>query len=131
MEKLIIVIEKTNTGFSSYIKDIPGLVSVGDTITEIKENMKEVITMAVECRKEDGKDYTDLQREVSYAIDLEQFFEYYKVLNKSAFAEYIGINPSLFRQYTKGLAPLSSDRMKEIMQGLQKLAKDLERVVLV
>jgi two-component system phosphate regulon sensor histidine kinase PhoR len=54
---------------------------------------------------------------INYVVDLEQIFEYFNVINKSAFAEhYAGMNQSLFRQYTKGLASLSGDKMAQISE---------------
>lgn len=41
--KLTAVIEKTNTGYSGYIKEIDGIVTVGDTIDEMKENILDVL----------------------------------------------------------------------------------------
>jgi len=37
------VIEKTNTGFSGYIKEVDGIVSAGDSINEMKTNLKEAL----------------------------------------------------------------------------------------
>ncbi|TEB40319.1 type II toxin-antitoxin system HicB family antitoxin, partial [Flavobacterium circumlabens] len=44
---------------------------------------------------------------------------------------YADINQSLFRQYTKGLANLSSDKMQKISKGLHKLADELSDLTLV
>ena len=120
--KITAVIEKTNTGFSGYVKEIDGIVSVGDSITEIKENLIEAVQL------KSGKAKID---ELEYVFDLEQFFEHYNVINKSAFADYIGMNKSLFRQYISGLANLSDKKLLDISQGLHRLAKDFSDVVLI
>ncbi len=131
MDKLIIIIEKTNTGFSGYAKNYDGLATVGDTISELKENMQDAINLEIEYLNEMNEDISALQSGVSYLVDLKQFFEHYKMINKTAFAKYIGMNESLFRQYTKGLAPLSDEKMQKITEGLHKLATDIESIVLV
>jgi hypothetical protein len=41
------------------------------------------------------------------------------------------MNQSLFRQYTKGLTTLSSDKMLQISKGLHKLADELSDLTLV
>ena len=41
--KLTAVIEKTGTGFSGYIKEVDGIVSTGDSLAEIKENLQEAL----------------------------------------------------------------------------------------
>ena len=125
------IIEKTNTGFSGYIKEVNGVVSAGDSFGEIKENLKEGLGYYLEYLIEKGIETSNINEvEINYKVDLEQFFEHYNVINKSAFADYIGLNRSLFRQYSKGLANLSDEKMLKISKGLHKLADDLSDIVL-
>lgn len=119
---LTAIIEKTNTGFSGYIKEMDGVASVGDNLSEIKENLIEAVQLKT------GKEQVD---DMEYVLDLEQFFEHYNVINKSAFADYIGMNRSLFRQYISGLTNLSDKKLFDISKGLHRLAKDFSDVVLV
>ncbi len=123
---LTIVVEKTGTGFSAYAKEIAGLVAVGDSLTELKINFAEVLGQHVDSLREQGENASTGDYAVNYILDLEQFFDYFNVINKSAFAEhYAGINQSLFRQYTKKLAPLSDEKLLQITRGLHKLASEL------
>lgn len=129
---IAVIIEKTSTGFSAYAKEIDGLATVGSSISELKNNFNEVLQYHVEYLQEQGESVTIGDFELSYEIDLEQVFDYFSVINKSAFAEhYAEINQSLFRQYTKGLAPLSGDKMEQISKGLHKLADELSDLTLV
>lgn len=121
MKTLTAVIEKTSTGFSGYFKEVNGIASVADTIKEIKEDLAEALEMKLE-------DTSSIN--INYVVDLEQFFEHYKVINKSAFADYIGMNTSLFRQYTKGHTNLSDKKLLDISKGLHNLAKDFNDIVL-
>ena len=130
--EISVIIEKTSTGFSAYAKEINGLATVGNNISEIKENFNEVLQYHVEYLQEQGEKVAITDFTISYQIDLEQVFEYFSVINKSAFAEhYAEMNQSLFRQYTKGLATLSSDKMLQISKGLHKLADELSDLTLV
>jgi predicted RNase H-like HicB family nuclease len=52
--KYLVVIEKTNTGFSAYSPDLDGCISTGETIAEVKRNMQEAITFHIEGLKEEG-----------------------------------------------------------------------------
>lgn len=54
MNRYLIVIEKTPTGYSAYSPDLLGCVSTGQTIEEVKENMKEAIQFHLEGMKEEG-----------------------------------------------------------------------------
>jgi predicted RNase H-like HicB family nuclease len=52
--KYLIVIEKTNTGYSAYSPDIDGCVSTGVTLDEVKHNMQEAIEFHFEGLQEEG-----------------------------------------------------------------------------
>jgi len=54
--RYLIVIEETKTGFSAYVPDLPGCISVGDTRNEIENNIQEAILFHLEGMKEDGID---------------------------------------------------------------------------
>lgn len=54
MNKYMIIIEKTSTGFSAYAPDVPGCVSTGDTIEEVESNMKEALEFHFEGLLEEG-----------------------------------------------------------------------------
>lgn len=131
--KITVVVEKTSTGFSAYAKEIDGLIATGDTIREIKQEFNEALFHHVEYLQETGNSSVSMDDyNVNYVLDLEQFFEYFSVINKSAFAEhYVNMNASLFRQYTKKLAPLSDDKLKKISFGLHKLADEINDLTLV
>lgn len=43
MMQYLIVIEKTETGYSAYSPDLPGCVSTGATREELEQNMREAI----------------------------------------------------------------------------------------
>lgn len=123
---ITVVIEKTDTGFSAYAKDFSGMATVGENLSELKENINEVFEMQVEYLQEKDPSIKLEDYEICFTVDLEQFFDYFSVINKTAFAEhYAKVNPSLFRQYTKGLTPLSSDKLKQISRGLHKLADEI------
>jgi predicted RNase H-like HicB family nuclease len=54
--KYLIVIEKSETGYSAYSPDLPGCVSTGDTLEETEQNMREAIAFHIEGLKEEGYD---------------------------------------------------------------------------
>ena len=49
--KYLIVIEKTDTGYSAYSPDIDGCVATGATKDEVEKNMKEAIEFHLEGLK--------------------------------------------------------------------------------
>ena len=52
--KYLIVVEKTETGFSAYSPDVPGCVSTGRTEEETETKMKEAIEFHVDGLKREG-----------------------------------------------------------------------------
>lgn len=44
-QKYLILIEKAAGNYSAYLPDVPGCVTVGDTIEEVKKNMVEALTL--------------------------------------------------------------------------------------
>ena len=55
MEYLVIFEECNDGGYSAYVPDLPVCFSVGDTLEETKENIKEAIELYLEEMKDTGK----------------------------------------------------------------------------
>ncbi len=53
MEKFLVVIEKSETGFSAFSPDIPGCITVGNTVERTIANMREAINLYIETLVED------------------------------------------------------------------------------
>ncbi len=54
--KYVVIIEKCkNGGYSAYVPDLPGCISVGETIEEIELNIKEAVDLYLEELKIDNK----------------------------------------------------------------------------
>jgi len=54
MKRYLIVIEKTDSGFSAYSPDLPGCAATGETRNEVGANMREAIDFHLEGMKEQG-----------------------------------------------------------------------------
>ncbi len=55
MNNYTIIIEKTDTGYSAYVPDLPGCITVGDTIEETKSHIKEAMELYIDQLKLEGK----------------------------------------------------------------------------
>lgn len=124
-------VEKSQDGrYWASTQNIPGVVTAdGETINELKSNLKEAVELYLETAEEhDPKTYDKLKKgfEFEYDVDLSEIFNIFEVINKSEFAKRIGINASLFRTYTsKKDVYISEKRAKEIEEGLHQLGKEL------
>ncbi len=49
-----IVIEWADGNYSAYAPDLPGCVSVGDTVEETRQNMQEAIVLHLQGMRNDG-----------------------------------------------------------------------------
>lgn len=52
--KYLIIIEKTNTGYSAYSPDLDGCVATGDTPEEVEKNMQDAIEFHLAGLKLEG-----------------------------------------------------------------------------
>lgn len=55
VKKYLIVIEPTQTGFSSYSPDLAGCISTGHTREEVEQNMREAIAFHLDGLREEGQ----------------------------------------------------------------------------
>jgi predicted RNase H-like HicB family nuclease len=55
MKKYAVVIESGPNNLSAYVPDLPGCISTGRTIEEIKRNIREAIELHLEGLAEDGE----------------------------------------------------------------------------
>jgi predicted RNase H-like HicB family nuclease len=55
MQRYLIVLEPTATGFSAYSPDLAGCAATGATRPEVEENMRQAIELHLEGLREDGE----------------------------------------------------------------------------
>jgi predicted RNase H-like HicB family nuclease len=66
MKRYLIIVERTDTGYSSYSPDLPGCVSTGKTREETEENMREAIEFHVDGLRGEGYPIPEPQASSSY-----------------------------------------------------------------
>jgi predicted RNase H-like HicB family nuclease len=122
MKKIVIIVERTKTGYSTYAVKYPAY-TVGSSLEELRTNIVEALNLYFEDK---GKiiDENDLK----ITLDLPQFFEFYKVINAKALSERIGINQSLLAQYIKGNKKPSATQTQRILKGVQQVGKELAAI---
>ena len=55
MQRYLIVIESTDTGFSAYSPDIPGCVATGSSREEVERNMHDALEFQLDGLREEGQ----------------------------------------------------------------------------
>lgn len=66
--KFLIVIEKSETGYSAYSPDLPGCVATGKTAKEAERRMYEAVEMHIQGMLEDGTPIPEPSSSSVYAI---------------------------------------------------------------
>ena len=69
MKKYLIIVEKTDTGYSAFSADVPGCGSVGDTKEEVERNIQAAIEFHLEGLRLEGYDIPEPSTYSSY-IDI-------------------------------------------------------------
>jgi predicted RNase H-like HicB family nuclease len=69
MKKYLIIVEKTDTGYSAFSPDVPGCGSTGDTKEEVERNIQEAIEFHLEGLREEGYEISEPWTYSSY-IDI-------------------------------------------------------------
>ena len=122
-KKIVVIIEKTKTGFSAYAKDYP-VYTTGTTMNELLESTNEAFTIYSEDKKY-------ISGQIAFELDFKQFFQYYKVINSKALAEKIGMNPTLLSQYVRGHKRPSERQSRRILHGINRIGQELAEMSVI
>jgi len=119
-----ITLTKEDTGYSATtLVDNKFIATEGETFENIKSNILEAVNLAFE---EEKISYSI--EDIKFTYDLQSFFEFYKVINAKALSNRIGMNQSLLAQYIKGIKKPSVKQTKRILEGVQKIGRELTEV---
>jgi predicted RNase H-like HicB family nuclease len=66
MKKYLIIVEKTETGYSAFSPDIPGCGSTGETKEEVERNIQEAIEFHLEGLRNEGYEVPEPSTYSSY-----------------------------------------------------------------
>ncbi len=121
-KKLDIILEKTDTGYSAYAEDL-NVFTTAANIPDLYEQLLEALNLYYE-----DSGYQVRSENLRLHLDLQQFFQYYRVLNASFLAERIGMNPTLLSQYVRGKKKPSARQTRKILQGIQSIGKELSEI---
>ncbi len=124
-KKINITVEKTKTGYSAYSEEL-AVYSTAKGIPALYKNLIDALNLAYE-----EKGYYVEASNLKLNLDLQQFFQYYKVLNANFLAQRIGMNPTLLSQYVRGKKTPSPKQTDKIIRGIQMIGKELSDINLV
>ena len=125
-KKITVVVETGKDLFSCFVAGTDsigtGIIGDGKTAREAMADFKACYQEAREDSIARGEALPDV--EFDFVLDVGAFLDYYP-LNVSAFAKYIGENPSQLRRYASGLSQPSAKTIERIRKGFDTLAHDI------
>ncbi|WP_445385748.1 helix-turn-helix domain-containing protein [Robiginitalea sp. IMCC44478] len=121
-KKIDITVEKTRTGYSAYA-DHPGVYTTAASLNELYNELLEALNLYYQ-----DQGYEVNADSLRLHLDLQQFFQYYRVLNATFLAERIGMNPTLLSQYVRGKKKPSARQTRKILEGIQAIGRELSEI---
>jgi predicted RNase H-like HicB family nuclease len=131
--KLKSVVELWDDGtYSIYVTNLKrhNLNAQGSSVEEAKNNLQNAICDYVDMYKQTGKAIPrELQNPVFvYKYDMASFFDCFKWINVSNFAQKAEINPSLLLQYKNKITFASEKQKEKIQKTINQMGKELAAV---
>lgn len=134
MRQLVVIIEKAENNYSAYINNVDGVVAVGDTLDEIKQNMLDAINVLIEECEEFGCEIPEELKgdyQLVFKMDVKSFFEFYEgIFSKSGMEKLTGINQKQLWHYASGRSKPRQEQLLKIESALHKLGSELVSVSL-
>lgn len=132
---MTVAIEKDTDGsYIAYNTDTSPytLIGRGDSVSEAKADFENSMSEVAQSERErTGSVPPILTHAPKYKFDLSSLFDYYTMLNVSAFARFVGINSTLMRQYKQGNTYISERQLTKIEEGIHRLGTEFTNLRLV
>jgi len=121
-KKIKMLVEKTETGFSAYSNEYP-VFTTGVSFTELLQNAVEATNLFLS-----DQESRITEKSIEFEIDLQQFFQFYRVINSKFLAKRIGMNETLLSQYVQGRKKPSAAQTNKILHGIQEIGRELSNI---
>lgn len=132
MKTITVIAEKTNTGYSAYMPEVPGVIAVGDTFNQLRDNISEAVVLYIEASREYRKEIPDAlasKYKLVYKFDIEAFLEWLSgVMSQKGLSDIANMNETLISQYARGVKKPGPKQLKRIETALHKFADDLQSI---
>jgi Uncharacterized conserved protein len=129
MKKVIVEVEFSGNNYSCYLPDLPGCISAGITLKEVKANILEAMDFHLESMREDGDPIPEIfngKYEVEYRLSTSALINHYSsIFTKAALSRITGINERQLWHYAAGVRKPRPAQRKRIEEGLHNLGKEL------
>lgn len=134
MGAVTVIIERADSNFSAYVREVDGITATGTSIDEIKTSIIEALDVFVASCKEfkcaipealEGG-YT-----ITFELDIQSLLTIYQgIFTKSGLEKITGINQKQLWHYAKGLSKPREAQRQKIENALHRLGSELVSISL-
>lgn len=128
MKKVIVVVSQASDGsyWCRTEQDVYecGLNGTGPTVKAAKEDLAVCLEEAKEEYEQSGRKAAPV--DFLYQYDLQSFFEYFSFLNVTEIARRAHINPSLMRQYARGIKTAGEKTYARLSECMDHITEELQ-----
>jgi predicted RNase H-like HicB family nuclease len=132
MEKLKVIVEKTGTGYSAYVPDVPGIATAADDFYSLRDSVNEMLEMYLETAREFGDPVPEILKGEyipEYKFDIQAFMQWMsRVMSQRGLSEIADMNESLISQYASGIKKPGPKQIQRIQTAIHRFADDLHSI---
>ena len=132
MKKVTVTVEKSENNYSACIEILPGCVTTGKTMNNLKNNMLEALEAHIELSREHGDfipEVFDGDYQLVFRFDTESLLTHYKgIFTNSALERLTGINQRQLQRYATGKSRPMKPQSARIQKALHRLGEELLEV---
>lgn len=134
VEKAKIEINYNGNNYEAYIPELDGVVATGDTLEEVKSNIKEALQFHIEGSLADNDPIPDKfkgEYEIQFHTSAEALLNHYSgIFTKASLSRITGINERQLWFYAAGKRKPRPEQRRRIEDGLHKLGVELLEISL-
>jgi predicted RNase H-like HicB family nuclease len=126
MDTLKVIVSGGKDHYGAWAKDVEGIYGVGNTLDEIKDNVKDAIALYLEYNN-DAPEILKGNPEIELMFDITGLVKYYsQFITLPAMENLTGVNQKQLWQYANGYKIPRKETTERIEKGLKRFARRLE-----
>jgi predicted RNase H-like HicB family nuclease len=126
MDKLKVIVSGGKDHYGAWVKDVEGIYGTGGTLEEVKENVKEALSLFLEYNQT-APDVLRHDPEIELVFDVTGLVKYYSgFISLPAMEALTGVNQKQLWQYANGYKTPREETSHKIEKGLKAFARRLE-----
>lgn len=134
MGAVTVIIERADSNFSAYVREVDGITATGTSIDEIKTSIIEALDVFVASCKEFKCAIPEALKggyTITFELDIQSLLTIYQgIFTKSGLEKITGINQKQLWHYAKGLSKPREAQRQKIENALHRLGSELVSISL-